>query len=40
MSETFDVTAHAVRDLWLRTAKDSPIFYATREAGTVRMSVA
>jgi predicted nuclease of predicted toxin-antitoxin system len=40
MSETFGVTAHAVRDLGLRDAKDLPIFHAAREAGAVRMSVA
>jgi predicted nuclease of predicted toxin-antitoxin system len=38
MSETFGVTAHAVRDLGLRDAKDLPIFHAVREAGAVLMS--
>jgi predicted nuclease of predicted toxin-antitoxin system len=38
MSETFGVTAHAVRDLDLRDAKDLAIFYAAREAGAVIMS--
>lgn len=38
MSETFGVTAHAVRDLGLRDAKDLPIFNAAREAGGVIMS--
>ena len=38
MSETFSVTAHAVRDLGLRDAKDLPIFHAAREAGAVIMS--
>jgi predicted nuclease of predicted toxin-antitoxin system len=38
MSETFGVTAHAVRDLGLRDAKDVPIFHAAREAGAVIMS--
>lgn len=38
MSETFGVTAHAVRDLGLRDAKDLPIFHAAREAGAVIMS--
>jgi predicted nuclease of predicted toxin-antitoxin system len=33
MRETFGVTAHAVRDLGLRDAKDLAIFYAAREAG-------
>jgi len=38
MSETFGVTAHAMRDLGLRDAKDLPIFHAAREAGAVIMS--
>jgi predicted nuclease of predicted toxin-antitoxin system len=38
MSDTFGVTAHAVRDLGLRDAKDLPIFHAAREAGAVIMS--
>jgi len=38
MSDTFGVTAHAVRDLGLRDAKDFPIFHAAREAGAVIMS--
>ena len=38
MSETFGVTAHAVRDLGLRDAKGLPIFHAAREAGPVLMS--
>jgi predicted nuclease of predicted toxin-antitoxin system len=38
MSETFGVTAHVVRDLGLRDAKDVPIFHAAREAGAVIMS--
>jgi len=38
MSETFGVTAQAVRDLGLRDAKDLPIFHAAREAGAVIMS--
>jgi len=38
MSETFCVTAHAMRDLGLRDAKDLPIFHAAREAGAVIMS--
>ena len=38
LSETFGVTAHAVRDLGLRDAKDLPIFHAAREAGAVLMS--
>ena len=37
-SETFGVTAHAVRDLGLRDAKDPPNFHAAREAGAVIMS--
>jgi hypothetical protein len=39
MGETFGVTAHAVRDLGLRDAKDLPLFHAAPEAGAVRMSV-
>jgi len=38
MSDTFGVTAHAVRDLGLREAKDLPLFHAAREAGAVIMS--
>jgi predicted nuclease of predicted toxin-antitoxin system len=38
LSDTFGVTAHAVRDLELRAAKDLPIFRAAREAGAVIMS--
>ena len=38
MSETFGVTAHAVRDLALRDAKDLAIFHAAREAGAVILS--
>jgi predicted nuclease of predicted toxin-antitoxin system len=38
LSDTFGVTAHAVRDLGLRAAKDLPIFHAAREAGAVIMS--
>jgi predicted nuclease of predicted toxin-antitoxin system len=38
MSETFDVTAHAVRDLGLQGAKDLPIFHAARKASEVHMS--
>jgi predicted nuclease of predicted toxin-antitoxin system len=38
MSETFGVTAHAVRDLGLRDAKDLPIFHKAQEAGAVLMS--
>jgi predicted nuclease of predicted toxin-antitoxin system len=38
LSDTFGVTAHAVRDLRLRAAKDLPIFHAAREAGAVIMS--
>jgi len=38
LSDTFGVTAHAVRDLGLRDAKDLPIFHAAREAGAVLMS--
>ena len=38
LSETFGVTAHAVRDLGLRDAKDLAIFHAAREAGAVIMS--
>ncbi len=38
LSNTFAVTAHAVRDLRLRDAKDLLIFHATREAGAVIMS--
>ncbi len=38
LSDTFGVTAHAVRDLGLRAAKDLPIFHAARQAGAVIMS--
>ena len=38
LSDTFGVTAHAVRDLGLRDAKDLAIFHAAREAGAVLMS--
>ena len=38
LSDTFGVTAHAVRDLGLRAAKDLPIFHAAREARAVIMS--
>ena len=38
ISDTFGVTAHAVRDLGLREAKDLAIFHAAREAGAVIMS--
>ena len=38
LSDTFGVTAHAVRALGLRAAKDQPIFHAAREAGAVIMS--
>jgi predicted nuclease of predicted toxin-antitoxin system len=38
MSDTFGVTAHAVRDLGLRDAKDLPLFHAARDAGAVIMS--
>jgi predicted nuclease of predicted toxin-antitoxin system len=38
LSDTFGVTAHAVRDLGLRDAKDLTIFHAAREAGAVIMS--
>jgi predicted nuclease of predicted toxin-antitoxin system len=37
LSDTFGVTAQAVRDLGLRNAKDLPIFHAAREAGAVIM---
>jgi len=36
--ETFQIEAHAVRDLGLRNAKDAAIFKAAREAGVVVMS--
>jgi len=36
--ETFQIEAHAVRDLGLRNAKDLVIFKAAREAGVVVMS--
>lgn len=35
MSKAFGVTAHAVRDLALRDAKDLAIFHAARESGAV-----
>jgi predicted nuclease of predicted toxin-antitoxin system len=38
LSDTFGVTAHAVRDLGLRDATDLPLFHAAREAGAVIMS--
>jgi predicted nuclease of predicted toxin-antitoxin system len=38
LSDTFGVTAHAVRDFGLRDAKDLPIFHAAREAGAVIVS--
>jgi predicted nuclease of predicted toxin-antitoxin system len=38
LSDNFGVTAHAVRDLGLRGAKDLPIFRAAWEAGAVIMS--
>ena len=38
LSGMFGVTAHAVRDLGLREAKDLAIFHAAREAGAVIMS--
>ena len=38
LSDTFGVTAHAVRDLGLRAAKDLPIFHAARQAGAVILS--
>src|SRR5437762_6406075 len=38
MSETFGVTAHAVRDLGFRDGQDVAIFHAAREAGAVIMS--
>ena len=38
MSETYGVTAHAMRDLGLRDAKDVLIFHAAREAGAGIMS--
>ncbi len=36
--ETFQIEAHAVRDVGLRDAKDPVIFKAAREAGVVVMS--
>jgi len=36
--ETFQIEAHAVRDLGLQNAKDAAIFKAAREAGVVVMS--
>jgi predicted nuclease of predicted toxin-antitoxin system len=38
MSETFGVTAHAMRDFGLRGAKDLSIFHAARKASAVRTS--
>jgi predicted nuclease of predicted toxin-antitoxin system len=38
LSDTFGVTAYAVRDLGFRAAKDLPIFHAARQAGAVIMS--
>src|SRR5437867_11247841 len=38
ISATFGIEAHAVRDLGLREAKDSPIFQAARAAGAVVMT--
>ena len=38
ISDTFGVTAHAVRDLGLWEAKDLAIIHAAREAGAVSMS--
>jgi predicted nuclease of predicted toxin-antitoxin system len=38
LSDTFGVTAHAVRNLGLRDSKDLPIFHAAREAGAVIIS--
>ena len=35
LSDTCGVTAHAVRDLGLRNAKDLPILHAAQEAGAV-----
>ena len=38
ITATFGIEAHAVRDLGLRDAKDSPIFQAARAAGAVVMT--
>lgn len=38
LCDTFGVTAHAMRDVGLRDAKDLPIFHAAREAGAVIVS--
>ena len=38
ISDAFEVTTHAVRDLGLREAKDLAIFHAAREAGVVVMT--
>ena len=38
ITATFAVEAHAVRDLGLRDAQDSPIFQAARAAGAVVMT--
>jgi len=38
ITATFAIETHAVRDLGLRDAKDSPIFQAARRAGAVVMT--
>jgi predicted nuclease of predicted toxin-antitoxin system len=39
LTETFGIESHAVKELGLHTAKDSPIFHAARDAeGVVVMS--
>src|SRR5713101_3151805 len=38
ITSIFGIEAHAVRDLGLRDAKDSPIFQAARAAGAVVMT--
>jgi predicted nuclease of predicted toxin-antitoxin system len=38
ITATFGIKAHAVRDLGLRDAKDTPIFQAARTAGAVVMT--
>jgi predicted nuclease of predicted toxin-antitoxin system len=38
IAATFEVDAHAVRDLGLRDAKDSPIFHAARAAEATVMT--
>jgi len=38
ITESFDLEAHAVRDLGLRSAKDPEIFRAARQEGIVVMS--